>query len=123
MFVVTGGPGSGKSSPINAMTRRGFRTMPEAGRAITQDQVRIGGPALPWADQIAFSELMLGWELRSYRDALEINAPVGFHAELSRTCPEEVESESLTFDRISPYDEHEEEFTRPPRQVHRCFQS
>ncbi|BCH68155.1 hypothetical protein RvVAT039_pl09880 (plasmid) [Agrobacterium vitis] len=39
------------------------------------------------------------------------------------TCPEEVESESLTFDRISPYDEHEEEFTRPPRQVHRCFQS
>ncbi|WP_429925391.1 AAA family ATPase (plasmid) [Agrobacterium vitis] len=76
MFVVTGGPGSVKSSPINAMTRRGFRTMPEAGRAIIQDQVRIGGPALPWADQIAFSELMLGWELRSYRDALEINAPV-----------------------------------------------
>ena len=34
MFVVTGGPGSGKSSLIDAMTRRGFRTMPEAGRAI-----------------------------------------------------------------------------------------
>ena len=27
MFVVTGGPGSGKSSLIDAMTRRGFRTM------------------------------------------------------------------------------------------------
>jgi predicted ATPase len=42
MFVVTGGPGSGKSSLIDAMTRRGFRTMPEAGRAIIQDQVGSG---------------------------------------------------------------------------------
>ncbi|PYE39946.1 MULTISPECIES: AAA family ATPase [unclassified Rhizobium] len=76
MFVVTGGPGSGKSSLINAMTRRGFSTMPEAGRAIIQDQVRIGGPALPWADRTIFAELMLGWELRSYHDALESHAPV-----------------------------------------------
>lgn len=38
--------------------------MPEAGRAIIQDQVAIGGAALPWADRLAFSELMLGWELR-----------------------------------------------------------
>lgn len=76
MFVVTGGPGSGKSSLIDAMTRRGFRTMPEAGRAIIQDQVRIGGPALPWADRAIFAELMLGWELRSYREALENDVPV-----------------------------------------------
>ena len=34
MIVVTGGPGSGKSSLIDAMAQRGFRTMPEAGRAI-----------------------------------------------------------------------------------------
>lgn len=76
MFAVTGGPGSGKSSLINAMTQRGFRTMPEADRAIIQDQVRICGPALPWADRTIFAELMLGWELRSYHDALESNAPV-----------------------------------------------
>ena len=76
MFVVTGGPGSGKSSLIDAMTRRGFRTMPEAGRAIIQDQVRIGVPALPWADRAIFAELMLGWELRSYHEALASDAPV-----------------------------------------------
>lgn len=76
LFVVTGGPGSGKSSLIDAMTRRGFRTMPEAGRAIIQDQVRIGGPALPWADRAVFAELMLGWELRSYHEALASDAPV-----------------------------------------------
>lgn len=76
MFVVTGGPGSGKSSLIDAMNRRGYRTMPEAGRAIIQDQVRIGGAALPWADRTLFAELMLGWELRSYHEALENGAPV-----------------------------------------------
>ncbi|GEO80353.1 AAA family ATPase [Pararhodospirillum oryzae] len=76
MFVVTGGPGSGKSTLIDALTRRGLRTMPEAGRAIIQDQVRIDGPALPWADRALFAELMLGWELRSYHEALAGNAPV-----------------------------------------------
>lgn len=32
--------------------------MPEAGRAIIQDQLAIGGRALPWADLSAFAELM-----------------------------------------------------------------
>lgn len=76
MYVVTGGPGSGKSSLIEALARRGLRSMPEAGRAIIQDQVRIGGSFLPWADRAMFAELMLGWELRSYREALAIEGPV-----------------------------------------------
>nr|WP_304502726.1 AAA family ATPase [Brucella anthropi] len=76
MIVVTGGPGSGKSSLIEAMAQRGFRTMPEAGRAIIRDQIRIGGKALPWADRSLFAELMLGWELRSYQEALASNALV-----------------------------------------------
>jgi len=76
IVVVTGGPGSGKSSVVEAMARRGFRTMPEAGRAIIQDQVTIGGSALPWVDRTMFAELMLGWELRSYREALGSDAPV-----------------------------------------------
>ncbi|QFG37655.1 putative ATPase [Paracoccus pantotrophus] len=76
MIVVTGGPGSGKSSLIDAMALRGFRTMPEAGRAIIRDQIKIGGKALPWADRALFAELMLGWELRSYQDALQSDEPV-----------------------------------------------
>jgi predicted ATPase len=52
--------------------------MPEAGRAIIQDQVSIGGNALPWSDRIAFSELMLSWEMRSYRAALAMSGPLVF---------------------------------------------
>ena len=52
--------------------------MPEAGRAIIQDQVAIGGSALPWADRASFAELMLGWELRSYHEARAHGDPVFF---------------------------------------------
>jgi predicted ATPase len=78
LFVITGGPGSGKSTLIEALGEHGVRTMPEAGRAIIQDQVAIGGDALPWSDRHAFVELMLSWEMRSYRAALKVNGPVAF---------------------------------------------
>ncbi|MGB6687188.1 MAG: AAA family ATPase [Terracidiphilus sp.] len=77
-FVVTGGPGSGKSTVIEALGRLGVAIMPEAGRAIIRDQVAIGGNALPWADRMAFAELMLSWEMRSYRSALDVKGPVVF---------------------------------------------
>jgi predicted ATPase len=77
-YIITGGPGSGKSTVIDALAERGISTVPEAGRAIIQDQVAIGGNALPWSDRGAFAELMLSWEMRSYRMALALSGPVIF---------------------------------------------
>ncbi|WP_426747806.1 AAA family ATPase [Myxococcus faecalis] len=76
LHVITGGPGSGKSRLIEALAAEGLAHMPEAGRAIIQQQVAIGGAALPWADRMAFAELMLGWELRSHQEARERGVPV-----------------------------------------------
>jgi predicted ATPase len=76
LFVITGGPGSGKSSLIAELAARGVTTMQEAGRAIIRDQVAIGGDALPWADREGFAAQMLGWELRSHREALTLTGPV-----------------------------------------------
>jgi predicted ATPase len=78
LFVITGGPGSGKSTLISALAEHGICTLPEAGRAIIREQVAIGGEALPWSDRRAFAELMLGWEIRSYRAALSLSGPVIF---------------------------------------------
>ena len=77
-IVVTGGPGAGKSSLIDALERRGFARSVEAGRAIIQDQAAIGGPALPWSDPSLFAELMLAWEMRSHRMARAAEGPVFF---------------------------------------------
>jgi len=78
LHVITGGPGSGKTSLIEALAGEGIRHMPEAGRSIIQDQVDIGGTALPWCDREAFAALMLAWEMRSYREALNTSGPVIF---------------------------------------------
>ena len=77
-FVLTGGPGSGKSTLIHALKQAGFSTSIEAGRAIIQDQVNIGGTALPWNDRALFAELMLSWEMRSFRIAEQQTGPVFF---------------------------------------------
>lgn len=77
-FVLTGGPGSGKSTLIRALGHRGFAHSVEAGRAIIQEQVAIGGRALPWADRALFAELMLQWEMRSYRLAEQSSGAVFF---------------------------------------------
>ncbi|NKE75692.1 AAA family ATPase [Ochrobactrum sp. MC-1LL] len=65
-IVISGGPGSGKSTLIDALEKDGFARTVEAGRAIIQDQVAIGGNALPWKDRTLFAELMLCWEMRSH---------------------------------------------------------
>lgn len=65
LFVITGGPGSGKSTLVDALAPRSPQTMPEAARAIIRDQVEIGGNAVPWSDRNGFAEFMLSWEMRS----------------------------------------------------------
>ncbi|MDR2987491.1 MAG: AAA family ATPase [Nocardiopsaceae bacterium] len=76
--IITGGPGTGKTSLIAELRRRGFGGTVEAGRAIIIDQNLIGGHALQGADAALFAELMLAWEMRSYRMAELDPAPAIF---------------------------------------------
>lgn len=56
-IVLTGGPGSGKSTLIDHLQGMGYGRSQEAERGIIQDQVGIGGRAVPWADPALFAEL------------------------------------------------------------------
>jgi predicted ATPase len=66
-FVITGGPGSGKSTLIEALKVAGFSASDEAGRQIIKDQMSISGRALPWIDPPLFAEMMLSRDMQSYR--------------------------------------------------------
>jgi predicted ATPase len=77
-FVVTGGPGAGKTSLITELSRRGFHTIPESGRAIIREEMAHGGNALPWADRMAYAERMLERDFRAYEDAQALSGPVIF---------------------------------------------
>jgi predicted ATPase len=78
LFVLTGGPGSGKTTLIDALGDAGFVTCPEAGRGIIRDQTALDGPALPWKDPSLFAELMLCWDMRSHHAAAGRERPVFF---------------------------------------------
>lgn len=65
-IVISGGPGGGKTTLLNALAEAGFATSGEAGRAILQQQAAIGGPASHTTDNALYAELMLSWDMRSY---------------------------------------------------------
>lgn len=70
LHVVTGGPGSGKSTLIAALAQAGVATSAEVGRQVIREQVAAGGAALPWADERAFAEAMWPREVAAQRAAL-----------------------------------------------------
>lgn len=68
-FVLTGGPGAGKTTVLEALAAEGCATVPEAGRAVIRQQTAIGGLALPSRDPAVFAEHMLAWDMRSHEAA------------------------------------------------------
>ena len=77
-FVLTGGPGAGKTTLIEALRGAGFAGTEEAGRGVIRAQAAIGGPALPASNPALFAEAMLVWELRNHAEAERANAPTFF---------------------------------------------
>ena len=67
LFVVTGGPGSGKTTVLRELERRGFRVVPEVARQIIQEQIRAGGIAVPWGDREHYTRLMFDRSVRSFK--------------------------------------------------------
>ncbi|SFN89011.1 Predicted ATPase [Paenimyroides ummariense] len=67
LFVITGGPGVGKTTLLNALENKGFITVPEDARQIIKEQMRVDGEGLPWKNKAYYSELMLRASLEIYQ--------------------------------------------------------
>jgi len=78
LFVITGGPGSGKTTILRELEARGFHCAPEVARQIIQEQVRDGGTALPWSDRTRYTRLMLERSVKSYLENMQNSLPVFF---------------------------------------------
>ncbi len=58
-FILTGGPGVGKTSVINELVKKDYNCIEESARKIIACEMAENGDALPWKDKVKYSELML----------------------------------------------------------------
>ncbi len=67
LFVITGGPGVGKTTLIRELSNAGFTVVEEDARKIIQAQMLADGDALPWKNKALYAKLMLEASVRSYQ--------------------------------------------------------
>lgn len=79
-YIITGGPGAGKTSLLEELDRIGFKTAPEEGRRIIKEQLSSGGSGLPWINKELFAELMFEASVKTFQQMIQScdTAPVFF---------------------------------------------
>lgn len=68
-IVITGGPGTGKSSIINELNKRGYICFDEISRQVTLEAREKGIEQLFLTEPLLFSELLLKGRLKQFYDA------------------------------------------------------
>lgn len=68
-YIITGGPGSGKTSIIAALSRLGYTTFPEVSRTLIRQQMQLEHGMLPWKNMEGFARLALLEMKRQHREA------------------------------------------------------
>lgn len=72
--MLVGGPGSGKTSVISELSRRGFFCMHEVSREVTIDAKKKGIDQLFLEKPVLFSELLLEGRIQQYNEAQKSNS-------------------------------------------------
>ena len=67
--VVSGGPGTGKTSIVSELERRGFVCYHEISREIIQEELQKQSDVLPWDNLTAFSERVIQGRLQQFLNA------------------------------------------------------
>ncbi|WP_070968285.1 AAA family ATPase [Vibrio sonorensis] len=74
-IIITGGPGAGKTTLINALSDLGMSTFEEASRLLIEQQSQIEGGILPWDDLPNFARLCMDYMATQKHQAVQC-APV-----------------------------------------------
>ena len=73
-IVISGGPGTGKTSIINELVSIGQIVFHESSREITTKYKKLGHDQLFLSDPIKFSEILLANRIKQYKDANKFNS-------------------------------------------------
>lgn len=68
-IIISGAPGTGKTSLIEELSTRGYTCHPEISREIIAHQLATGGTITPWQELDKFSELVINERLKQFKKA------------------------------------------------------
>ena len=68
-IVISGAPGTGKTSIITKLSESGYKCHKEVSREIIANQIQINGLITPWQDLFKFSEIVIKERLKQYNQA------------------------------------------------------
>ena len=71
IIVIIGGPGTGKSTIIDALIQRGYCCYPEISREITLNAKKEGIDQLFLQDPLLFSKLLFEGRIKQYENAVK----------------------------------------------------
>ena len=71
VYVITGGPGFGKTVLIEKLQQMGYQTGAETARQIIMQQIASGGEILPWKNKVKF-EIQVMEERISFLNSIAI---------------------------------------------------
>jgi len=77
-YVITGGPGSGKTSLIDALAKEGYTIFEEVSRRLIREQQQLPDGVLPWHNLDRFATLALDAMQQQYVQAHIHQQPVFF---------------------------------------------
>lgn len=69
-YVITGGPGVGKTTLLKQLEKIGYHTVSEDARKIIKKQVQSQGDGLPWKDKALYTHLMIDASVKSFKSIL-----------------------------------------------------
>lgn len=98
-FVITGGPGVGKTSLINELSKRNFQVVDEDAREIIRNQMHQNGDALPWKNKELYAKFMFEASIKSYENfiSLKTSKPIFFDRGILDTiCYMKMQSLAIT---------------------------
>lgn len=76
-IIITGGPGSGKSTLIESLREQGFTCYDEVSRELIRQQAQLSNGVMPWNDLPSFARLVF-IEMKNQHDQAELTDSLCF---------------------------------------------
>lgn len=75
-FVVTGGPGGGKTTLLSALAEHGYHVVSESARSIIKERLAAGLSSRP--DPVSFGRRVLYSDIKKYRETVVVDRATFF---------------------------------------------